>query len=92
MLKPTQYNLSDYVKAINICSIGKFEKFEHYFKKGSVYVFKLFQKSTDLEPYSVWTIHFGHDKKRMIFPRDFDKAPEHLGVSHEEFLKEIDRL
>lgn len=92
MPKPTRYSLSEYIKAIDLCSINRFEKFENHPKGGSVHVFKLYDKLNDTVPSAIWVIHFEHSKKKRIYLKDFKKAPEHLGITYEEFLKVIDKI
>ncbi len=92
MLKPTPYSLKEYIKAISICSIGRFAKFEDYPSSGSAHGFRLFQKESDKEPCEIWIVHTGHGKKRKIYPRDFKKAPHHLGMTEESFVEVIKNI
>lgn len=93
MLKPTTYGLKEYEKAVIICAIrAGYKKCECVAKGGSRYAFRLYQLEGDQIPCEIWTIDVEHSKKKRIYPRDFRKSWEHLGIKEGEFRAVIENI
>lgn len=93
MSKQSSYKLSDYIKAIDILSIGKFGKFIHREGKGSAYHFEIYEKETDTTPCNVWNVHYSHDRKKEIWSKqDLKKAATYLCVDFDRFIETIEKL
>lgn len=90
MPKPTGYSLNDYIRAVEVCAPGcGYGKFEHGYKGGSIYGFRLFENETDDVPAVIWVVHFSHDRKQDIYSSDLKKAWERTAIAKEDFLREI---
>lgn len=93
MSKPTGVSLKDYCKALEICVTERgYEYLKHDFNGGSAYSFQLFQKKDDAAPCVIWSIHFGHNRKKELYQDDLAKAWKKTAVPKDRFLEVLKNL
>jgi len=93
MPKPTGYKLDHYVKAVeqSLLEFG-YGRINHGYSNGSVYTFEVFEKGSETSPCVVWSIHFGHNKKKEIYSDDLKKIYQKTTVTKERFIEILQNL
>ena len=80
MSRPTGVNLKDYGKAVEICIAERsYSHVRHDYASGSAYTFEVFEKKNDDAPAVIWSVHFGHNKKKEIWSDDLKKITKGKG-------------
>lgn len=75
------------MKAIRFCGNTRFGKCNIVSKRGSASRIELFKKKNDQKPFDMFTVH----KDKYVWSGDFKKAYTHLGITRQEFIKEIEK-
>ncbi len=93
MPKPTGYKLNDYIKAVEIC-VAEFgyDRVKHGYVSGSAYTFQIFERGDQSVPCVIWSIHFGHNKKKEIYSDDLKKIWTKTMVTKERFIEVLQAL
>ncbi|MBC8464780.1 MAG: hypothetical protein H8D63_00145 [Parcubacteria group bacterium] len=90
MSKPTNIELKDYCKAVELCAENRgYGYVKHGPKKGSVYSFEIFEDKDAVAPAIIWHIHTAHSKKREIYVDDLKKAWERTAIPREDFISTL---
>ncbi|MEX2014192.1 MAG: hypothetical protein WD896_02450 [Parcubacteria group bacterium] len=93
MPKPLNLKLRDYCKAVEICIEEKYGHLKHYDNGGAEHTFLVFEKKDDDKPAVIWSVHFGHNKKKEIWSReDFKKIYDKTAVAKERFLEILKKI
>mgnify|MGYP001567441197 FL=1 len=93
MSKPTGVKLKDYCKAVETCIVKRgYSHVKDYDNGGSMHTFEIFEKKNDSVPAIVWSIHFGHNKKKELFSDDLKKIYNKTAVPKEEFIEALKNI
>jgi hypothetical protein len=87
MSKPTNIELKDYCKAVEMCAEKRGYGYVKYGpKKGSVYSFEIFEHKDAVAPAIIWNIHTAHSKKKEIYSSDLKKVWERTAIPRTDFI------
>ena len=87
MPKPTKFKFKDFIRTIWFCGNTRFGRCEIVPKRGSARRIELFKKENDQVPFDMFTVH----EDKYVWSGDFKKAYTHLGITKQEFIKEIEK-
>jgi hypothetical protein len=81
------YPLNIYIKAVEqLVTESNFERVRVKETTGSIVRFEVFIPG-EIDPTSIWIIHYGHDRKKTVWSKDdYKKPPKHLCMPETRFF------